>query len=350
MEISFIEYHFISYPCPKNINIYWNYGFLEGFVIYIQILTGILLGLHYIPNIYSAYYSIIYILREVYFGWYFRFIHSNISSFIFIFIYIHFIRSLFYGSYFYISNILFTGIILFILLMIISFIGYILPWGLMSFWGATVITNLLSGIPCLVPWICGDFYISNPSLSRFFIFHLLISIIIFIILYFHIFYLHNISSNNSLGYNINNKIQFYSFIIIKDIFSLFDWIIGIYIQIFYRIIILSHPDNIFEVSILVTPLHIVPEWYFLEFYGILKAIPNKNAGFMIIFSFILSFNIYGESYNPNQLIKCSSYIGKYFINIIIIVGFYFLWMGLQLPQEKFISYVRILSFISLYFI
>ena len=227
--------------------------------------------------------------------------------------------------------------------------GYVLPWGQMSFWGATVITNLLSGVPCLVPWICGGFYISNPSLSRFFIFHFILPLFVFSFLYFHLFYLHKISSNNSLGYNTNNKIQFYPFIIIKDIFSLLDWILIIYIQIFYGIIILSHPDNIIEVSILVTPLHIVPEWYFLEFYGILKVIPNKNAGFIIMFSFIFIWNIYGEPYNPNQLIKCSSFTEKYFIIYIYILGFCFLWIGVQLPQEKFISYGRILSFISLYF-
>ena len=226
--------------------------------------------------------------------------------------------------------------------------GYVLPWGQMSFWGATVITNLLSGVPCLVPWICGGFYISNPSLSRFSIFHFILPLFLLNLLYFHLFYLHKISSNNSLGYNTNNKIQFYPFIIIKDIFSLLDWILIIYIQIFYGIIILSHPDNIIEISILVTPLHIVPEWYFLEFYCIIKIIPNKNAGFIIMFSFIFIWNIYGEPYNPNQLIKCSSFTEKYFIIYIYILGFYFLWIGVQLPQEKFISYGRILPIISIY--
>ena len=337
----FISHHLASYPCPKDINAYWNCGFLLGFVIYIQILTGILLGLHYTPDIYSAYYSVIHIYREVYFGWYFRFIHSSVASFVFITVFLHLTRGIFYGSYFYISNVIWIGILIIIVLMAIAFMGYVLPWGQMSYWGATVITNLLSGVPCLVPWTCGGFYISNPTISRFFIIHFILPLYVSGFLYIHVFYIHRISSNNSLGYNTNNKIQFYPWLIYKDILVVTTFILIIIIQVSWGITVLSNPDNVFEVSVLFTPLHIVPEWYFLEYYSILKAIPNKYAGFLIMFSFIYVLNIYGEPYNPSSLIKCPSYTGKYFIwFLLFVIEFYFLWIGVQLPQEKYISYGR----------
>ena len=337
----FISHHLASYPCPKDINAYWNCGFLLGFVIYIQILTGILLGLHYTPDIYSAYYSVIHIYREVYFGWYFRFIHSSVASFVFITVFLHLTRGIFYGSYFYISNVIWIGILIIIVLMAIAFMGYVLPWGQMSYWGATVITNLLSGVPCLVPWTCGGFYISNPTISRFFIIHFILPLYVSGFLYIHVFYIHRISSNNSLGYNTNNKIQFYPWLIYKDILVVTTFILIIIIQVSWGITVLSNPDNVFEVSVLFTPLHIVPEWYFLEYYSILKAIPNKYAGFLIMFSFIYVLNIYGEPYNPSSLIKCPGYTGKYFIWFLgFLMVFYFLWIGVQLPQEKYISYGR----------
>merc|ERR1712139_478847 len=169
-------------------------------------------------------------------------------------------------------------------LMATAFMGYVLPWGQMSFCGATVICNLLSGVPCLVPWVCGGFFVSNPSLSRFFLFHFILPFLILV----HLFYLHQISSQNPLGSNTNNKISFLPFIYFKDFFFFFLFFILGFLEIFFGFISLSHPDNAFEVSVLVTPLHIVPEWYFLEFYAMLKAVPHKIAGFMILFSSIFS--------------------------------------------------------------
>jgi quinol-cytochrome oxidoreductase complex cytochrome b subunit len=190
------------------------------------------------------------------------------------------------------------------------------------FWGCTVITNLLSTVPGLVPWICGGFFVSNPSLSRFYIFHFLLPFIIYILIFIHIFYLHQVSSNNPLGYNINNKITFFPFFISKDLFSFFN--IGFFsiLEIFFNLISLSHPDNIFEVNILVTPLHIVPEWYFLEFYMILKAIPNKNAGFMIMFSSIFYIFIQSEPKGINLISLL--FIGHISILFIFLIIFYFL--------------------------
>ena len=272
-----------------------------------------------------------YIIREVYYGWLLRYIHSNGASFLFTVLFIHVGRGLYYGSYYYNSNSWFSGIIIFILLMAIAFIGYVLPWGQMSFWGATVITNLLSPFPCLIEWICGGFYISNPTLKRFFIFHFILPFIICGFIIIHLYYLHYLSSNNSLGYNTNNKVHFLPFELIKDIFGLFIIITLYTIQLYFGIFSLSHPDNAFQVNELVTPLHIVPEWYFLSYYTMLKAIPNKNAGFIILLTSILILLSLGESHFHR--LNCS-----FFLIILC-----FLWIGAQLPQEIFISYGRILT-------
>ena len=282
-----IKSHLQSYPYPNNINTSWNIGFLLGLSIVLQLITGILLSLHYTPHINYSYYSIMYIIREVYYGWSLRYIHSNGASFLFTVLFIHIGRGLYYGSYYYNSNSWFSGIIIFILLMAIAFIGYVLPWGQMSFWGATVITNLLSPFPCLIEWICGGFYISNPTLKRFFIFHFILPFIICGFIIIHFYYLHYLSSNNSLGYNTNNKVQFVPFALTKDTFGLFIIITLYTIQLYFGIFSLSHPDNAFQVNELVTPIHIVPEWYFLSYYTMLKAIPNKNAGFIILLTSIL---------------------------------------------------------------
>ena len=253
----------------------------------------------------------------------------------------HITRACIYGSYHYISNTWFSGIIIFILLIVISFIGYILPWGQMSYWGATVITNLLQDIPCLVSWICGGFYISDPTLSRFFIFHFILAFVLFAVMIFHILYLHKISSTNPLGYNINNKIQFYPFIVYKDVFLLLYLVFVILFQVYFGFILLSHSDNVFEVNILVTPLHIVPEWYFLYFYIVLKVIPNKNTGFMVMFLFILVLNIYGESFYISGKIQIQSpifYEVLYMFLLILFVFIYLLWVGAQLPQENYLAY------------
>ena len=286
-----------------------------------------------------------YIIREVYYGWSLRYIHSNGASFVFIVLFIHIGRGLYYGSYYYNSNSWFSGIIIFIILMAIAFIGYVLPWGQISFWGATVITNLLSPFPCLIVWICGGFYISNPTLKRFLIFHFILPFILCGFIIIHFYYLHYLSSNNSLGYNINNKILFFPFIFIKDIFGLFIVITLYIIQLFFGVYSLSHPDNAFQVNELVTPLHIVPEWYFLSYYTMLKAIPNKNAGLIILLTSILILMLFPSlvgSPNPAHRRRGSACC---FLIIIIC----FLWIGAQLPQEIFISYGRILTLLY-YFI
>jgi quinol-cytochrome oxidoreductase complex cytochrome b subunit len=289
--------HLQSYPCPLQINSFWNYGFLLGITIILQIITGLLLSLHYISDINSAYFSIYFLIREIYYGWYLRYFHSNGASFIFIFIFLHLIRAIYYYSYYYNTNTYSLGIIIILLLMFISFIGYVLPFGQMSLWGATVITNLLSPFPSLIELLCGGYYIYNPTLKRFFLFHFLISFILFIFILFHIYYLHFISSNNPLINTINNKIPFFPYIISKDLY-VFTIILSLYnLQIHFSFSYFLHPDNALEVYRLLTPLHIVPEWYFLCQYAMLKAIPNKNAGFIILLTSIFILFLFGEIRN-----------------------------------------------------
>merc|ERR1711976_58886 len=349
----FISSNIISYPSPRNINTMWNKGFLIGFVIVVNIVSGFLLGLHYIPNTASAYYSVVYMMRELYFGWLFRYVHANGVSFMYIFLLVHITRAVIYGSYFYVNNTWFTGILIYILLIIISFIGYILPWGQMSFWGATVIINLMADIPCLVTWVAGGFYIAGPTLSRFFIFHFMLAFVMFGILMFHLLYLHRHSSTNPLGYNTNNKIDFYPFVFYKDLFMLFIYLFVIILaQIYFGFLALSHPDNVFEVNILVTPLHIIPEWYFLHFYIILKIIPHKNTGLIIMFYFILLMNVYGESFYRSGKLQIQSpvfYENIYMYFVLLLLYFYYLWIGVQLPQENFLSY-PLFSFVLAYLI
>merc|ERR1739848_279077 len=236
--------HLQSYPCPLQINFFWNLGFLLAVAIILQIVTGIFLGLHYTSDLNSAYFSVFFLIREIYYGWCLRYFHSSGASFVFLFLFLHLGRAIFYGSYFYNPNTWFSGIFLLFFLMAIAFMGYVLPWGQMSFWGATVITNLLSPFPCLVEWICGGYCVYNPTLKRFFLFH------------FH-------SSNNPLRLNTNNKIPFFPFIFLKDFFGLILILSLYFLQTHFGISSLSHPDNALEACALLTPLHIVPEWYFL---------------------------------------------------------------------------------------
>merc|ERR1711985_228003 len=249
MGLFLTKSHLQSYPCPLQINFFWNLGFLLAVAIILQIVTGIFLSLHYTSDLNSAYFSIFFLIRQVYYGWCLRYLHSSGASFVLLFQFLHLGRAIFYGSYFYNPNTFFSGIILLFFLMAIAFMGYVLPFGQMSFWGATVITNLLSPFPCLVEWVCGGYCVHNPTLKRFFLFHF--------------------------------QLPFLPFIFLKDFIGLILVLCLYFLQTHFGISSLSHPDNALEACALLTPLHIVPEWYFLCQYAMLKAVPNKNAGFII---------------------------------------------------------------------
>merc|ERR1712210_130271 len=333
--------HLQSYPCPLQINFFWNLGFLLGVAIILQIITGIFLALHYTSDLNSAYFSLFFLIREVYYGWCLRYFHSSGASFVFFFLIFHLVRAMFYGSYFYNPNTWFSGILLFFFLMATAFMGYVLPFGQMSFWGATVITNLLSPFPSLIEWVCGGHYVYNPTLKRFFLFHFQFPFLLCGFRILHLFYLHFLSSNNPLRNSTNNKIPFFPFIYQKDFFG-FILILCLYLlQTHFGISSFSHPDNALEVCGLLTPLHIVPEWYFLCQYAMLKAVPNKNAGFIILLTSILVLFFFGEIRNLTTLCLLNNNgfsLTSFFLSLLS-----FLWIGAQFPQEKFLSYGRILT-------
>merc|ERR1712039_1122132 len=251
--------------------------------------------------------------------------HSSGASFVFLFLFLHLGRAMFYGSYFYNPNTWFSRIVLFFFLMAIAFMGYVLPFGQMSFWGATVITNLLSPFPCLIEWVSGGYCVHSPTLKRFFLFHFLLPFILCGFAILHLFYLHLLSSNNPLRNSTNNKIPFFPFIL----------------QTHFGISSFSHPDNALEVCALLTPLHIVPEWYFLCQYAMLKAVPNKNAGFIILLTSILALFFFGEIRNLTTV--CLLNNNSFSLSFFFLSSLSFLWIGAQFPQEKFLSYARILT-------
>merc|ERR1712146_95711 len=318
-------------------------GFLLGVAIMLQIITGIFLALHYTSDLNSAYCSVFFLIREIYYGWCLRYFHSSGASFVFLFLFLHLGRAIFYGSYFYNPNTWFSGILLLFFLMAIAFMGYVLPFGQMSFWGATVITNLLSPFPSLIEWVSGGYCIHNPTLKRFFLFHFLLPFLLCGFVILHLFYLHFHSSNNPLRLNTNNKISFFPFIFHKDLFGLILVLFLYFLQIHYGISSLSHPDNALEANALLTPLHIVPEWYFLCQYAMLKALPNKNSGFIILFSSIFILFLFGEIRFIAAFTRLMDCNNGFSLSLLFFVFLSFLWIGAQFPQEKFLSYARILT-------
>ena len=290
----------IVYPAPVSLNYFWNYGVLSFISLILQILTGILLAMHFIPHADFAFDSVEHIMRDVNYGWCLRYIHSNGASFFFVVVYIHMFRGLFYGSYLYPREFLWcTGVVIMLFMIITAFLGYVLPWGQMSFWAATVITNLASTVPLigntLVCWLWGGFSVDNPTLTRFFSLHFLLPFVILGFVLLHILILHEDGSGNPLGLtSIFDRVSFYPYFIVKDLFGVFVFYFFLFFFIFFYPNFLGHTDNYIEANAMVTPAHIVPEWYFLPFYAILRSVPNKLFGVVllllsIVMLFILPF-------------------------------------------------------------
>ena len=293
--VSFIENTFLRHPYPKNLSYLWGFGSILGIALLVQIITGILLAMHYVPNAQLAFQSVEHIMRDVKYGWLLRYTHAVGSSMFFVAVYIHISRGLFYGSYKAPRELIWWfGIIIFLLMMATAFIGYVLPWGQMSFWGATVITNLFSALPIIgksiVTWLWGGYSVDNPTLNRFFVLHYLLPFIIISMVLLHLVSLHKSGSNNPSGVEIKTKkdiIPFHPYLTIKDFIGFgFFFTIFAYFLFFYPNS-LGHPDNYIPANPLVTPAHIVPEWYFLPFYAILRAIPDKLGGVLMMFGSIL---------------------------------------------------------------
>nr|AXS65819.1 cytochrome b [Staphylinoidea sp. 15 KM-2017] len=289
--LKIINNSLIDLPTPSNINIWWNFGSLLGLCLMIQILTGLFLAMHYVSDISLAFNSVTHICRDVNFGWLLRTLHANGASFFFICIYIHIGRGMYYSSYTLTPTWLIGVLILFIV-MATAFLGYVLPWGQMSFWGATVITNLLSAIPylgnSLVQWLWGGFAVDNATLTRFFTFHFLLPFVISALVMIHLLFLHQTGSNNPLGTNSNiDKIPFHPYFSIKDLLGFIMMIMMLIMLTLMYPYMLGDPDNFIPANPLVTPIHIQPEWYFLFAYAILRSIPNKLGGVIALIMSIM---------------------------------------------------------------
>nr|YP_009434202.1 cytochrome b [Hippocampus jayakari]ARJ54776.1 cytochrome b [Hippocampus jayakari] len=281
----------VDLPAPSNISVWWNFGSLLGLCLGAQILTGLFLAMHYTSDIATAFSSVTHICRDVNYGWLIRNMHANGASFFFICIYLHIARGLYYGSYLY-KETWNIGVVLLLLVMATAFVGYVLPWGQMSFWGATVITNLMSAVPYigndLVQWVWGGFSVDNATLTRFFAFHFLLPFIVAATSMVHLLFLHETGSNNPAGINSDaDKISFHPYFSYKDLLGFAALIITLTSIALFTPNILGDPDNFTPANPLVTPPHIKPEWYFLFAYAILRSIPNKLGGVLALLFSIL---------------------------------------------------------------
>ncbi len=290
--LSFLKAEAVDYPTPRNLNYWWNFGSLAGITLVIMILTGIWLAMHYTPHTAHAFESVERIMRDVNYGWLLRYIHMNGASMFFIVVYVHMFRGLFYGSYKKPRELLWIfGVLILLLMMATAFMGYVLPWGQMSFWGATVITNLFSAIPLvgdsIVTLLWGGFSVDNPTLNRFFALHYLFPFLIVGLVFLHLVALHTHGSNNPTGVEAkkpSDKIPFHPYYTVKDILGLVIFLTIWGAFVFFAPNFFGEPDNYIPADPLVTPPHIVPEWYFLPFYAILRSIPDKLGGVVLMFS------------------------------------------------------------------
>lgn len=342
--------HIKKYPCAVNLNYAYSFGFILGFMLLLQIITGILLSMFYVPHVTLAYDSIEFIMRDVPYGWLIRYLHSNGASFFFIAVYIHIGKGLYYQSYAY-PNILvwYSGLIIFILMMMTAFLGYVLPWGQMSFWGATVITNLFTTIPfvgdTIVSWIWGGYSIDNATLQKFYSFHFLLPFIIAGFVFLHLIFLHQVGSTNPLGIDENvGKIPFYPYYFLKDIFATFVFFSILMIFVLYFPNKLGHTDNYIQADPLITPTHIVPEWYFLPFYAILRSFANKVIGVIIMFcSILILFLVPFLDFSIMRSPKFRPFYCIIFwlwIAVVILLG----WIGTKPMEAPYIAAGQFLTF------
>nr|YP_009258904.1 cytochrome b [Lophonectes gallus]AID59860.1 cytochrome b [Lophonectes gallus] len=281
----------VDLPTPSNISVWWNFGSLLGLCLIAQILTGLFLAMHYTSDIATAFSSVAHICRDVNYGWMIRNMHANGASFFFICIYMHIGRGLYYGSYLY-KETWNIGVVLLLLVMMTAFVGYVLPWGQMSFWGATVITNLLSAVPyvgnALVQWIWGGFSVDNATLTRFFAFHFLLPFVVLGATVIHLLFLHETGSNNPTGVSTDSdKVSFHPYFSYKDLLGFAALLLALIVLALFSPNLLGDPDNFTPANPLVTPPHIKPEWYFLFAYAILRSIPNKLGGVLALLFSIL---------------------------------------------------------------
>nr|YP_010946763.1 cytochrome b [Pseudophoraspis kabakovi]WGO57520.1 cytochrome b [Pseudophoraspis kabakovi] len=336
----------IDLPTPSNISSWWNFGSLLGLCLGLQIITGIFLAMHYCPNIETAFISVNHICRDVNYGWLLRTLHANGASMFFVCIYMHIGRGMYYGS-FKLTYTWSVGVIILFLTMATAFMGYVLPWGQMSFWGATVITNLLSAIPYmgidLVQWVWGGFAVDNATLNRFFTFHFLLPFIIIAMVMIHLLFLHQTGSNNPLGLNSNiDKIPFHPYFSIKDIFGFIMLVMLLTFLTLKEPYILGDPDNFTPANPLVTPIHIQPEWYFLFAYAILRSIPNKLGGVIaLVMSIAILFilPLFNSNFRGTQFYPMNQILFWIMVNTVILLT----WIGARPVEDPYIITGQLLT-------
>lgn len=337
----------VDLPAPINISTWWNFGSLLGLCLIVQILTGLFLAIHYTADINLAFNSVNHICRDVNYGWLLRTLHANGASFFFICIYLHIGRGIYYGSYLFIPTWL-VGVIILFLVIGTAFIGYVLPWGQMSFWGATVITNLLSAIPYLgidlVQWVWGGFAVDNATLTRFFTFHFILPFIVLAITIIHLLFLHQTGSNNPIGLNSNiDKIPFHPYFSYKDLVGFLVILIALILLTLINPYLLGDPDNFIPANPLVTPVHIQPEWYFLFAYAILRSIPNKLGG---VIALVLSIAILAilPFYHLSKFRGIQFYpINQILFWIIVVTVILLTWIGARPVEEPYVLIGQILT-------
>ena len=346
----------VSYPVPRNLNYFWTFGGILMFMLVAQIVTGIILVMHYTPHATLAFNSVEHIMRDVNYGWLLRYLHSNGASMFFIAVYIHIFRGMYYGSYKAPREVLWIlGVVIFLLMMATAFMGYVLPWGQMSYWGATVITNLFSALPVvgetIVTFLWGGYSVDNPTLNRFFSLHYLLPFMIFGVVILHVWALHHVGQNNPTGVEVKNvakdTVPFTPYATIKDVFAMVCFMALFAYFVFYQPNYLGHADNYIPANPSATPAHIVPEWYFLPFYAILRAVPDKLGGVIAMGASIvvLAFlpwldtsRVKSMSYRPVARVLFWA-----FVVVCVILG----WLGAMPAEEPYVTYSRI--FTVLYF-
>nr|QAB05871.1 cytochrome b [Seriola quinqueradiata] len=339
----------IDLPAPSNISAWWNFGSLLALCLITQILTGLFLAVHYTSDIATAFTSVAHICRDVNYGWLIRNMHANGASFFFICIYLHIGRGLYYGSYLY-KETWNTGVVLLLLLMATAFVGYVLPWGQMSFWGATVITNLLSAVPyvgsTLVQWIWGGFSVDNATLTRFFAFHFLLPFIIAAFFILHVLFLHETGSNNPTGLNSDSdKISFHPYFSYKDLLGFATLLVALTSLALFSPNLLGDPDNFVPANPLVTPPHIKPEWYFLFAYAILRSIPNKLGGVLALLLSILVLMVVPILHTSKQRSFTFRPITQFLFWLLVADVIILTWIGGMPVEHPFVIVGQVASFL-----
>lgn len=347
--LKIINHTFIDLPTPPNISIWWNFGSLLATCLILQIITGLFLAIHYSPDTSSAFSSVAHIVREVNNGWILRYLHANCASILFICLFLHVGRGLYYGS-FLLTETWNTGITLLLITIATAFMGYVLPWGQISFWGTTVITNLLSAIPYigtnLVQWVWGGYSIENPTLTRFFTLHFILPFIITALTTLHLLFLHETGSNNPCGISSHSdKIDFHPYYTIKDILGLALFFTTLITLVLFTPDLLSDPNNYIPANPLSTPPHIKPEWYFLFAYAILRSIPNKLGGVLALLLSILILLFIPTLHKSKQQSMAFRPLSQFLFWLLITILLTLTWIGSQPISQPFMTIGQVASVI-----